>query len=156
MQAKKSSNESDDSFLRRFNTLKTQIGDEANNPSKIEVMLFFARLDELMQQENHEQSSMPETKHDLVAIAKKLQHNLDLESKPPLPTVLVLHLPLRFNLSEVMILLPALRMRTAVDKRSFAPIVKEKATQKRNVKRNLAMLSIAERPGSIQLEHRLL
>ena len=49
VQAKKASNESDDTFLRQFNTLKTQIGDEANDPAKIEVMLFFAGLDEPMQ-----------------------------------------------------------------------------------------------------------
>ena len=72
VQAKKASNESDDTFLRRFNTLKTQIGDEANDPAKIEVMLFFAGLDEPMQRKIREQSSMPETKHDLVALAKKL------------------------------------------------------------------------------------
>ena len=46
VQAKKASNELDDTFLRRFITLKTQIGDEANDPAKIEVMLFFAGLDE--------------------------------------------------------------------------------------------------------------
>ncbi len=45
VQAKKASNESGNTFLRRFNTLKTQIGDEANNPAKIDVMLFFAELD---------------------------------------------------------------------------------------------------------------
>ncbi len=77
VQAKKAYNESDDTFLRRFNTLKTQIGNEANDPAKIEVMLFFAGLDESMQQKIREQSSMPETKHDLVALAKKLQPNLD-------------------------------------------------------------------------------
>ena len=49
VQAKKASNESDDTFLRLFNTLKTQIGDEANDLAKIEVMLFFAGLDEPMQ-----------------------------------------------------------------------------------------------------------
>ncbi len=72
VQAKKASNESDDTFLRRFNTLKTQIQDETNDPAKIEVMLFFAGLDEPMQQKTHEQSSMPGTKHDLVTLAKKL------------------------------------------------------------------------------------
>ena len=86
VQAKKASNESDDTFLRRFNTLKTQIGDEANDPAKIEVMLFFAGLDKPMQQKIHEQSSMPETKHDLIAIVKKLRPNLDREPKPYLPT----------------------------------------------------------------------
>ncbi len=50
VEAKKASNESDNTFLRQFNTLKTQIGDEANNPANIEVMLFFAGLDEPMQQ----------------------------------------------------------------------------------------------------------
>ncbi len=48
VQAKKASNEFDDTFLRRFNTLKTQIGDEANDPAKIEVMLFFAALNKQM------------------------------------------------------------------------------------------------------------
>ena len=86
MQAKKASNESDDTFLRQFNTLKTQIGNEANDPAKIEVMLFFAGLDEPMQRKIREQSSMPETKHDLVALAKKLRPNLDREPKPSLPT----------------------------------------------------------------------
>ena len=49
-------------------------------------MLFFAGLDEPMQQKIREQSSMPETKHDLVALAKKLRPNLDREPKPSLPT----------------------------------------------------------------------
>ncbi len=86
MQAKKASNESDNTFLRRFNTLKTQIKDEANDPAKIEVILFFAELDELMQQRFCEQSSMPGTKHDLIALARKLRLNLDREPKPSLPT----------------------------------------------------------------------
>ncbi len=86
VQAKKASNESDDTFLRRFNTLKTQIGDEANDPAKIEVMLFFAGLDETMRQKIREQLSMPDTKHDLVTLAKKLRPNLDREPKPSLPT----------------------------------------------------------------------
>ena len=86
VQAKKVSNESDDTFLQRFKALKTQIGNEANDPAKIEVMLFFAGLDEPMQRKIREQSSMPGTKHDLVALAKKLRPNLDREPKPSLPT----------------------------------------------------------------------
>ncbi len=86
VQAKKASNKSDDTFLRQLNTLKIQIGNEANDPAKIEVMLFFAGLEEPMQQKIHEQSSMPETKHDLVALAKKLRPNLDRQLKPSLPT----------------------------------------------------------------------
>ncbi len=85
VQAKKASNESDDTFLRRFNTLKTQIRDEANNPGKIEVMLFFAGLDEPMQRKICKQSSMPETKHDLIALVKNLRPNLDCEPKLSLP-----------------------------------------------------------------------
>ena len=65
VQAKKASNESDNTFLQRFNILKTQIGDEANDLAKIELMLFFAELNEPMQQKICEQSSMPETKNDL-------------------------------------------------------------------------------------------
>ncbi len=72
MQAKKASNKSDDTFLRRFNTLKTQNGDEVNDPAKIEVMLLFAGLDKPIQRKIREHSSMPETKYDLVALAKKL------------------------------------------------------------------------------------
>ena len=49
-------------------------------------MLFFAWLDEPMQQKICEQLSMPETKHDLVALAKKLRPNLDREPKPSLST----------------------------------------------------------------------
>ncbi len=60
--------------------------DEANNLTKKEVMLFFAELDEPMQQKICEQSSIPETKHDLVALANKLRRNLDCEPKPSLPT----------------------------------------------------------------------
>ncbi len=86
VQAKKASIESDDTFFRQFNTLKTQIGYDANNAAKIEVMLFFAGLDELIQRKICEQSSMLETKHDLVALAKKLRPNLDCEPKPSLPT----------------------------------------------------------------------
>ncbi len=61
----------------------------------------------------------------------------------PCQGVLVLHLPLLLNLSKVMRLLPAFRMKMAVGKRFFAPIV-EKATKKRNVGRNLAMLGNAK------------
>ena len=86
VQAKKASNESDDTFLRQFNTLKSQIGNEANDPAKIKVMLFFIGLDEPMQQKIHEQSSMPKTKHNLVATTKKLRPNLDCQPKPFLPT----------------------------------------------------------------------
>ncbi len=86
VQDKKASNESDDTFLRRFNTLKTQIGNEANDPAKIGVMLFFAGLDEPMQQKIRKQSSIPETKHDLVSLAKKLWLKLDHEPKLSLPT----------------------------------------------------------------------
>ena len=49
VQAKRAFNESDDTFLRRFNTLKTHIGDEANDPAKKKVMIFYAGLDESIQ-----------------------------------------------------------------------------------------------------------
>ncbi len=49
-------------------------------------MLFFAGLDERIQQKFREKSRMPETKHDQVALAKKLRPNLDYEPKPSLPT----------------------------------------------------------------------
>ena len=74
----------------------------------------------------------------------------------PYQRVLVLHLSPLLNLSKVMLLLPAFRMKTAVGKRFSAPIVKEKATKRRNVGRNLAMLSNAKRPGLIQLKHQFL
>ncbi len=86
VQAKKVSNESGDVFLRQFNIFKTLIGNEANNPAKIEVMLFFAGLDELIQQKICKRSRLPDTKHDLVALAKKIQPNLDREPKPSLPS----------------------------------------------------------------------
>ena len=86
VQGKNLSKKSDDEFLQRFNTINTQIRKEANNPVKIEVMLFFAGLDKLMQQKIREQSSMPEKKHYVVALAKKLGPNLDYELKPSLPT----------------------------------------------------------------------
>ncbi len=69
VQSKKVFNESDDTFFRRFNILKTQIGNADNDPTKIEVMLFFAGLDEPIQQKICKQSSIPKTKHDLVAFA---------------------------------------------------------------------------------------
>ena len=86
VQAKKAPNELDDTFLRWFNTLKTKIVEESKNSAKIEVMLFFAELDESIQQKNHKQSSMSETKQDLVALAKKLRPNLDSEPKPSMST----------------------------------------------------------------------
>ena len=49
VEAKNASNESGDIFLPRLNTLKTQIGDEANDLAWIEVMLFFVELDEPLQ-----------------------------------------------------------------------------------------------------------
>ena len=48
-------------------------------------MFFFAGLDEPMQQKIYKQSSMPETKDDLVALAKKLRPNLDRQPKSSLP-----------------------------------------------------------------------
>ncbi len=69
--------------------------------------------------------------------------------------ILILRFPLLLNLGEVMLLLPAFSMKTAVGKRSFAPIVKEKAAKRRNIGRNLAMLSNAKGPGPVQLEHKL-
>ena len=39
-----------------------------------------------MQQQIREQSTMPTTKHDLVALAKKLRPNLDREPQPSLRT----------------------------------------------------------------------
>ena len=86
VQAKKATNKSANTFLRRFNTLKTQIGDEANVPTKIEVMLFFVGLNKPMQQKICKPSRMPKTKHDLVALAKKLRPNLERGPKPSLPT----------------------------------------------------------------------
>ncbi len=86
VQAKKTYSEADNAFFQRFDTLKTRIGDEANDPAMIEGMLFFARLDESMQQKIRKQSSMPETTHDLVALAKKLQPNLDRGPTPSLST----------------------------------------------------------------------
>ncbi len=78
-----------------------------------------------MQQKIREQSSMPETKHDLFALAKKLRPNLDREPKSSRQRVLVLHFLLLLNLSEVMPLPPSLCMKTTAGKRSFAPIVKK-------------------------------
>ena len=42
VEAKKACNESDDTFPRRFNTLKPLILDEGNDSAKIQAMLFFA------------------------------------------------------------------------------------------------------------------
>ena len=52
-----------------------------------------------------------------------------------------------------MLLLPALCIKRAVEKRFFVLIVKEKATKGR---KNPAILRKAKEPGSIQLEHRWL
>lgn len=84
IQVKKLSNESDDAYLRRFNILKTQIRNEAQDLAKIEVMFFFAELDELMQCKIYKQSGMPDTKYNLVMLAKKLQPNLNRKTKSSL------------------------------------------------------------------------
>ncbi len=44
--------------------------------------------------------------------------------------VIALHLLHLLHWSNLMLMLPALRMKTAVGKRSFAPIVKEKVTKR--------------------------
>ena len=62
VQAKKAFNELDKTFLRPFNNPKVQIGNEANNFARMEVMLFFVRLDKPMQQKICKQSRIPETK----------------------------------------------------------------------------------------------
>ena len=74
----------------------------------------------------------------------------------PCQRILVLHFLLLLNLGEVMLLLPTLRTKTAAEKRFFALMVKKKATKRRNVRRNPAMLSNTQKPGLIQLEHKLL
>ncbi len=155
VQAKKASNESDDTFLRRFNTLKTQIGNEANDPAKIEVMLFFAGLDEPMQQKIRKQSSMLKTKHDLVALAKQLPSNLDREPKPSLPTRLRPTPSTSAQPGRSDALVASSSHEDGRRKEVFCSYCEKKATKRRNVGRNLAMLSNAKRPGLIQLEHRL-
>ncbi len=82
VQPKKTSNESDNTFLLWFNTPKSKIGNKTNDSAKIKVMLFFTRLDEPMEQKICNQSNMQETKHDPVALTKKLWSNQDREPKP--------------------------------------------------------------------------
>lgn len=74
----------DETDLRRFNTLISQIKDEVKGAAKIEVILFYTALNELIQCKIREQATMPTTKHDMVALAKKLLPNLDREPKPTL------------------------------------------------------------------------
>ncbi len=156
MQAKKASNGSDDTFLRRFTTLKTLIGDEANDPAKIEVMLFFVGLDEPMQQKIHKQSSMSGTKHDLVAFPKKLRPNLDREPKPSLPTRPRPTLSTSAQPGQSDALVASFSHEDSRRKEVFCSYCeKKKATKRRNVRRNLAMLRNAKGPGQVKLEQRL-
>lgn len=76
LQASKRDGESDEEYLRRYNELQFQIGDEANKADKIQVMLFYCGLNEPMHRKIHEQSQLSITTEDMVALAKKLRPNL--------------------------------------------------------------------------------
>ncbi len=147
VQAKKASNESDDTLFRRFNSLKTQIGNEVNNLAKIEVMLFFARLDEPMQQKFCKQSSMPETKHDLVALAKKLWPNLNREPKPSLPMRICPKPSTSAQLEQKDVLVACFLHKEGCREEIFCSYCKRKGHKRRNVRKN---------PAILQLEHRWL
>ena len=92
-------------------------------------MLFFAGLDEPMQQKICEESSMPETKHDLVAFAKKHQSNLDREPKPILKirTRCTPSTSAQLEQSDAAVASPLYE--DSWRKEVFALIVKEKATR---------------------------
>ena len=76
---KKTANESEDDYLRRWNELYTQIGDAANQASQIQLMHFFQGLDEPMKKKIREHATFPETREDMVALAKKLRPNTHRE-----------------------------------------------------------------------------
>ena len=72
---KKIANESDNDYLRRWNELYIQIGETANQASHIQLMHFFQGLDEAMKKKIREYATFPETREDMVALAKKLRPN---------------------------------------------------------------------------------
>ncbi len=156
MQAKKTSNESDDKFLRRFNTLKSQIENEVNDHAKIEVILILAGLDELMQQKIRKQSSMPETKNDLVALSKKLRPDLDREPKSSLPTR-TRTTPSTFAQSEQSDAAVASSLyEGSCKKEAFCSYCERNCHKEAQRQKKLAMLSKAKGPSQMKLEHRLL
>ena len=69
-------------YLQCFNNLKTKIGNEVQDPAKMEVMIFLVRLDERMRLKICEHSYMSGTKHNLIAFMKILRLNFDYEPKP--------------------------------------------------------------------------
>ena len=76
---RKTANESEDDYLRKWNELYVQIGEPANEASRIQLMLFFIGLDEPMKKKIREHAIFPETREDMVALAKKLRPNTHRE-----------------------------------------------------------------------------
>ncbi len=54
---------------------------EVNDSAKVEITLFFPRLNKLMRCKIYKQLDMPNTKHHSISIAKKLGSNLDCKLK---------------------------------------------------------------------------
>ena len=119
-------------------------------------MLFFAELDEPMQQKICKHSSIPETKHDLVAITKKHRPNLDREYKPSLP-IYIRPTPSIFAQCERSDApVASFPHENGCRKEVFCSYCEKKDHKKRNVRKNPTMLSNAKKPSPIQLGHRLL
>ena len=132
-------------YSRSFNTLKTQIKNEAQNPAKIEIMLFFAGLDKPMQLQIREQFDISDTKHDLLLLARKLELNLDYDLKSSLPTRSRTPPLILIVLKKTKFLRLALSMEEAVGKIFCVFIVMNQNSKRRKVGKNPVTLSKAKK-----------
>ena len=80
MNCHKLSNESDDEYLRRSDELLAQIGDEAKDYHQIQLMIFFKGLDQAMKQKIRGHPVFPNSREDLVTLAKKLRPSIGTDT----------------------------------------------------------------------------
>ncbi|MCJ1352690.1 MAG: hypothetical protein MMC33_002674 [Icmadophila ericetorum] len=77
LRIRKQSSESDDEYLRRFNLIVSEIGEEAKDIEKMKLMVVFNGLDPAMKEKLREHSDFPESQQDLRTLTKRLRATLD-------------------------------------------------------------------------------
>ena len=80
MNCHKLGSESDDEYLCRSDELLAQIGNEAKDYHQIQLMIFFKGLDQAMKQKICGHPVFPNSREDLVTLAKKLQPSIGTEA----------------------------------------------------------------------------
>ncbi|SLM37804.1 Zinc finger, CCHC-type [Lasallia pustulata] len=80
MNCHKLGSESDNEYLRRSDELLAQIGNEAKDYHQIQLMVFFKGLDQAMKQKIRRHPVFPNSREDLVTLAKKLRPSIGSET----------------------------------------------------------------------------